>query len=465
MLYNHPMKSIALLLFFYSFSISAGPLQEIKSLEQFDEYLTESHFNGVLLVADKDKILFKKAFGVKDFETNSPLSTEDKFLIGSVSKQFTAAALLKLQQEAKLSLDDDVVKHLPQLTQLNGITIRDVLNHTSGIADYTYQPPFWKMVDFNKILTFDEILDFTSQLPLDFSPKTKWNYSNSGYIVAGKTVEVVSGLSWDKYIKANFLEPLQMNKTGYAPYFKEVSDVKGHISSTGKLFLYEFNMSWILSAGALYSTLDDLLKWIAIYDTSELLSENSKTQMQTPFLNKYALGIGVEPFNNEIKISHNGRIPGFTTTLTYLKTSKLKLIKFDNTDGSNVDADEVALNFFAKGSASALKVKPYLMNKNILTEYVGVFVGEKKNLSVFIKDETLFLQPNDGQPAYPLVANDRDSFRLLSISGEEFIRNPAGQVIELKHYQGGGISVFRKGTGLDFKPVQNVKKENFLKIL
>ena len=447
------MKLLTIFFIVISATAFAGPLQEIKTQAQFESYLIESQFNGVLLVAQKDKILFKRAFGVKDFITNTPINTDDKFQIGSVSKQFIAVAILKLQEEKKLSIDDEIVKFLPDLISLKGIRIKDVLNHTSGVANYTDQKKFWELVDFNRTFKFEDILNFVVKLPLDFSPTTKWNYSNSGYIIAGKIVEVVSGQSWDQYIKINFLDPLQMNNTGYSEYFSKVSDIIGYSELNGKLVpVPEFNMSWALSAGALYSTLDDLLKWTDIYEASTLLSEDSKLQMQTPFLKNYALGLSILKFNNEIKISHGGRTPGFTTNLAYLKTSKLKVVKFDNTDGGIADAAEIALNFYAKGSTTALKVKPYEINKNVFAEYVGNYVGSRLNFNVFIKDEVLFLQPNDGQPAYPLVANDQDSFRLMGIAGEEFIRDSSGLVVGLKHYQSGEISEFTKDKGASTVP-------------
>ena len=460
------MKSLLFLICFVSFSVWAGPLQEINSREQFDSYINESQFNGVLVVKKNDTMLFAKAFGVKDFETNTSLSLNDKFQIGSVSKQFTAAALLKLQQENKLSLDDDVVKYLPQYEAFRGIKIRDILNHSSGIANYTDQQSFWQMVDFDKTLSLEEILNFTATLAPDFSPRSKWKYSNSGYILAGRIVEVVSGQNCDQYIKANFLEPLAMNNTGYSPVFHTVSDVVGHSSSAGVLApVPEFNLSWALSAGALYSTAEDLLKWTDIYDRSKLLSEASKTEMQTPFLNNYALGVEVQKFNDDVKIAHGGRTPGFTTNLIYLKTSQLKIVKFDNTDTAVFDPSVVALNFFTKGNATALKLKPFTINKALLNDYTGFFGSGKMIFQLFIKNENLYLQPNDGQPPYLLIANDTDSFRLMAIAGEEFVRDQAGQITELKHYQNGNIGVYKKQTGLELRPVGVVTEKTLSPLL
>ena len=439
------MKLIYTILFFFSITSFAGPMKELKDQEQLDSYFRESGFNGVLLVAKKNKILYKKAFGVKDFITNHPLSTEDIFQIGSVSKQFVAASLLKLQEEKKISIDDEIIKYLPELINFKGITIRDLLNHTSGVASYTDESDFFKKIDYNKILSLNDLINLIYKLPTEFEPKTNWNYSNSGYIIAGKIIEIASGLSWDQYIKINFFDPMGMKNSGYIHYFNQISDVIGHVKSEGNYIpVTDFNMSWALSAGGLYSTLDDLLKWVDIYDSSSLLSDNSKIEMQTPFKNNYALGVEVEKFNDEIKITHGGRTPGFVTNLTYLKSSGYKTVKFDNTDGGVVDTAALALDFYAKGSVSVVKLNSYPIEEAVLNDYVGHYQGDGMNLNLFVKDGNLFLQPDDGQKPYRLIANDKDSFRLFGIAGEEFIRDSNGKVNEIKHYQNGKVSIFKK---------------------
>ncbi len=438
------MKLSFAILFFLSSLSFAGPMQTIGTVAEFESYLNEAHFNGVLLVTKNNEVLFKKAFGVKDFVSNTPLSTNDKFQIGSVTKQFVAASILKLQEENKLSLEDDVTKYLPESPIFKGIKIRDVLNHTSGIANYTDQDGFWQHLPQDRSPSLTDLINAIALYPFDFAPTTKWNYSNSGYIVAGRIVEVVSGESWDSFIRSHFLVPLQMTDTGYVESFKDVSDVVGHVDRGQGPVPFELNLSWAAAAGGLYSTLDDLAKWVTIYDTSALLSENSKTQMQTPFLNNYALGINVVNSNGETKITHGGRTPGFTTKLTYLKKSKMKVVKFDNTDGGIIEPEAIALNYFNKGTAEVPKLKPYPVDKATFSEYTGFFKAETLGFNVFIKDNELYLQPDDGQPPYKLVANDKDSFRLLSIAGEEFVRDEAGQVIAIRHYQGGGSSEFKK---------------------
>lgn len=433
--------SLALVLFFSSLCL-AGPIQTISSAPELETYLNEANFNGVLFVSKENEVLFKKAFGVKDFVGNIPLTTEDKFQIGSVTKQFVAASILKLQEENKLSLDDDVTKFLPEYQVYNGIKIRDILNHTAGIANYTEKPDFWQSLDPNRSPTLTDLINAFTVYPSDFAPRSQYRYSNSGYIVAGRIVEVVSGETWDNFIKTRFLAPLQMTQTGYVENFREVSDVVGHRAPG--FTPVNLNLAWAAAAGGIYSTVDDLAKWTSIYDTSNLLSEDSKTQMQTPFLENYGLGIVVSTSNGETKITHGGRTPGFTTKLTYLKNAKLKVVKFDNTDGGILEPESLAVRLFTIGKADAVKLKPYAVDGIDLSQYTGFFKGDDLSVNVFLKEGELYLQPDDGQPAYKLVPNDKDSFRLMAFAGEEFLRNENGQVVAIRHYQGGRTSEFKK---------------------
>lgn len=369
---------------------------------------------------------------------------------------------MKLQEEGKLKLDDEISSYIPSLKNLGSIKIRDILNHTSGITNYTDHEEFWQNVEFNKTLTLDDLIEFTLKYPLDFSPKSRWNYSNTGYIIAGKIVEALTGQTWDQYIKDNFLIPLQMDNTGYGEYFDQVTDVSGHINQKGELTPFnEFNLSWALSAGALYSTVDDLSKWMDIYESSPVLTKESIQQMKTPFLANYGLGLWIKPFGTDTEIGHNGRTVGFVSQLSYLKNSKLKVITLDNTDGAFSQVGQLLLTFYSKGKAMALKLTLFNVDAKTLNDYVGKYTSPSMQVDVFLENGNLFLKPNDGQPAYLLKANDKDSFNLEGFAGEEFIRNEKNIVVGIKHYQGGGITLFDK---INSDPTQGLKniKLNFI---
>lgn len=431
-------------------------MTEIKSTDSLSAYIQKSGFNGVVLVGlqkgREKEVLFKKAYGYKNLESREPLSTSDRFQIGSNTKQFVAAAILKLQEEGKLSLNDSVIHHLPQYkNQIQpNITIRDILNHTSGITNYTDKKEFWENPEAEKILTLDDLIEFTLKYPLDFEPRSKWNYSNSGYILAGKIIEELTGESWDQFIKNTFLTPMKMTDTGYVDHFEKVSAVVPHIKNkNGEIVPYEgFNLSWALSAGALYSTVDDLFKWTSIYSDSPLLSEESKADMQTPFKEFYGLGILNQPFQQgkqqDQHINHGGRTVGFVSKLSYLKKAGLSVIKLDNIDGSVGGIPELLMNYFTSGKALVVKLEKIQVPVEKLQDYSGRYKAGNFELNVFVKNDKLFLQPNDGQPAYELTANDTDSFNLGGFAGEEFIRDSSGKITKLLHYQNGHTSQFER---------------------
>ena len=442
---------LKLFIFLSSLAISAlsfaGPMQDIKTREELDQYLTESEFSGVIGVSQNSKLLYKKSFGLRNLNSTSAILTSDKFQIGSVTKQFVAVALLKLQQEKKLSLTDKLSKYFPNYPRAEQTQLIDILQHVAGVNNYTDQTTFWDLVANGQTLTLDEIINFSTKFPYDFDPKTKWKYSNTGYILAGRIVELVSGQSWDEYITEHLLKPLQLNNTGYVADFNRVSEVTGYLDKNGSLVpAPDFNLSWALSAGALYSDIDDLLAWTKIYSDSDILTATSKSQLLATNMQNYALGLTVGGYSGDTKISHGGRTPGFSTTLSYLKNSKLAVAKLDNNDGSRVNAEPIVLKFFSSGKAQALKLKLFPISSTQLNQYVGVYKGATMSFNVFTKNNGLYLQPDDGQPAYQLYANDTDSFRIMTLAGQEFLRNSEGKVVSLRHYQGGGVSEFTKLT-------------------
>jgi D-alanyl-D-alanine carboxypeptidase len=324
---------------------------EITTQEQLEQYILKSKFNGVVFVSKDDEVLMKKAYGYKNLKTKVPLSVNDRFEIGSNTKQIVAASLLKLQEEGKLSLNDKVTRYLPALTLFKNITIRNLLNHTSGISDYVndHKTEFMKMFSRRQIFTLDSLIVFIKKFPLEFSVGTKWDYSNSGYILAGKILELVSGQKWHQYIKENFLTPLNMTNTGYELYLDQASDVSAHLLSNGVLVPFKnYNLSWALTAGALYSTVDDMAKWMDILDDSTLINEDSRKEMQTTFLKDYALGIYVLPYEGDVKIAHSGNTFGFASKTRFLKNSKLKVIVWDNIDGKAGNISDVIVDYFAR---------------------------------------------------------------------------------------------------------------------
>lgn len=439
------MKIGVLLWFLFIVQAWATPLVEINSIADFDKFLVDSEYSGVGIVVKDNQVLWRNAFGKKDQEKESLLSVSDKFQIGSNTKQFVSAAILKLEQEKKLSLNNDLSFYFPQFEKLRGIKILDILNHTSGIMNYTDEKLFWDFASSKESLSLDDIINFSMDFPLDFTSKSNWNYSNTGYILAGKIIELVSGKSWDKYIVENFLVPLNMLNTGYVEHFNQVSDVVGHLEINDQVEAYrDYNLSWALSAGAFYSTIDDMVKWADIHLDSNLLNEESRSKMQSAFLNNYALGIRVSNYGSDILIGHGGRTPGFVSSTLLLKNQKLKIVTLDNEDGKIKGIDLALLRYFTEGKTTVIKNKLFPISFDKLNDYVGVYDYQGFQFTISVLNKKLILKTNDGQPAYTLKSIDLDTFNLMDFSAEEFVRNEDGLVVGLLHYQNGGKSYFNK---------------------
>jgi CubicO group peptidase (beta-lactamase class C family) len=337
---------LGILLLLSSFRVTFATPQ-LKTIEDLRSHIEKKGFNGVVLVMKNNKVLFKEAFGHKNLIKKNPLTVNDRFQIGSITKQFVAAAILKLQEDDRLSINDSITKYLPQYPKWRNIKIKDVLNHTSGIVNYTAHSEFMSARRPYDVLTLDRILDYSYRFKVDFVPRSKFKYSNAGYIVAGKIIEATSGMKWDEYIRKNFLLPLGLYDTGHNNFFEEVSNVIGHEFKNGNFSLVQnLNLSWALSAGSFYSTVDDLAKWSQIFENSSLLSNKSLKAMLKPGLGNYGMGVFITSYGSDTLINHTGVTKGFHSKMYYLKKSKINVITLDNTDGKASDVSDNILSFF-----------------------------------------------------------------------------------------------------------------------
>jgi CubicO group peptidase (beta-lactamase class C family) len=344
MSFNRIFKGLTALLFLTtSLILSASP--EINSISELENYISKSGFNGVILVKKEDKILFKRAYGYRDSESKKPLGTGDRFQIGSNTKQFTAAALLMLQEEGKIDLEDHVTKFLPQYPIWANVQIKDLLNHTAGIKNHSDDKDFMTRRRYSRVFSLDYITNYLSRFPLEFSPKTKHKYSNGGYIIAGKIIEVASGETWDQYIHRKFLVPMELNNTGHNVFFEKVSPVRGHLGNT---IVRNLNLSWALSAGSLYSTVDDLANWLDIHSEKSLLNKRSRKLMHTSYLNNYGLGVYTQNFGSDFIVYHSGQTRGFYSRTYFLKKSKIKIISIENKNGAAKEIPEILLRYFTE---------------------------------------------------------------------------------------------------------------------
>jgi CubicO group peptidase (beta-lactamase class C family) len=270
-------------------------------------------------VVKNGKIVYVHAYGKAHLNPDEKADTTMRYAIGSISKQFTAASVLLLEQKGKISLDDPVSKWMPKLTKAHDITIREILSHTSGYRDFwpqDYVPPAMR-----KHRDADKVIHKWAEKPLDFAPGTKWQYSNTNYLIAGKIVEKISGEPIYQFVQQHILKPLHMTSVvNYDAGDMTDQDAKGYMRyGIGPLrpAIHE-GSGWMKGAAELAMTPRDLAEWdISIIDQS-LLQPKSYKQFEKEVLLKngvgsgYALGLFVRMMSGHRMLAHSGEVSGFT---------------------------------------------------------------------------------------------------------------------------------------------------------
>jgi D-alanyl-D-alanine carboxypeptidase len=295
---------------------------------------------SVAIVQD-GKIVYTKAYGEAHLDPNEAAEPQMRYSIGSISKQFTAAAILMLQQEGKLSVDDPVGKYLPELTRANEVTIREVLSHTSGYEDYW--PEDYLMPPMGKPTTAQHILDVWGTKPLDFAPGSKWQYSNTGYVIAGQIVEKVSGEPLMQFLEEHIFHPLEMKEVWNSDVTKlGETDAEGYIRyALGPLRpAPKEGRGWTFAMGELAMPAYDLAQWdISVMDRS-LLQAKSYDEMETPVILKdgssshYGLGMFVRDLNGHEELEHSGEVSGFVAENMVFPKDKVAIAVLTNQDAS-----------------------------------------------------------------------------------------------------------------------------------
>jgi len=296
---------------------------------------------GAILVHQKGKTLLKKSYGQASLELEVPMPENAHFEIGSVTKQFTAAAILKLMEAEKLSLEDDFTKHLEFDTKGRKVTIDQLLNHTSGIASYTEIEEFGSLVP--QELPRDSLVRILETKDFLFEPGEALIYNNSAYFFLGLIIEKVSGKTYEDYLKETFFEPLGMENTYYCSTSKVVKNkAYGYDYSPEGLRQKQYlSHNWPYAAGSLCSTTEDLLIWMTALHGGKILSEAQYQQLITPkTLNdgtplRYAMGLTNLSNYGHQEISHGGGIPGFLSETKYFPAEDLYIIGLTNTTGPN----------------------------------------------------------------------------------------------------------------------------------
>ncbi|MBU2047436.1 MULTISPECIES: serine hydrolase domain-containing protein [Stenotrophomonas] len=298
------------------------------------------------------KPLYSRAYGLRDRERALPVRTDTPFEIGSITKQFTAAAIVQLQEAGKVQLDDPLARYLPHAPHASEVTLRHLLTHTSGLHEY-FDGPEAEVDDLvTRPIDFDDLIARIAGQPLDFPPGTRWSYSNTGYALLGKVIETVSGEHYRDYLQQHMLAPLGMTHTfTLADSDRLAGMAVGYRHEQGALQRSPyFHPDWSGAAGFLVSTLDDLARWDAALSGGKVVSAAGYAQMKTSFATAdgkpvgYGLGLFVDAVYGQARVGHTGGAQGFTTADEYYPDHGLRILAFTNLGDKKPEAGVTMTN-------------------------------------------------------------------------------------------------------------------------
>ncbi|MDR7336097.1 serine hydrolase domain-containing protein [Roseateles asaccharophilus] len=399
-----------------------------------------------VLVARGDQLLYKGARGAASIELGVPMQPDQIMRIGSVTKQFAAAALLKQIDDGKAKLDDPLSKYLPDYPNGAKITLLQLLNHTSGVKSYTGIPGYMANPIRRDLSTAELVKEFKDQ-PVDFQPGEKWAYNNSGYVLLGAVVETISGKSWHQSIDELLLRPAQITSVQFEAADKIFKGMARGYSVNGQREVTPaglLSMTQPHAAGALIANTEGLWRWNQALHGGKLISKASYERMIAPEgpakANHYGFGIATGKVRDHAMLSHGGGIHGFVSTLNYLPASQTTVVILRNSTGPGLAMDTVArkLAAFAIGEPFA-EHKAVAVPADQLKAAEGLYArdGEKQTRTLRLKDGQLQSQRSGGGIA-KLVPLGQDRFAFPdSLNELQLERGTDGKVVALKVFNNG----------------------------
>jgi CubicO group peptidase (beta-lactamase class C family) len=401
-----------------------------------------------LLVAKEGKIIYQKGFGYADIKHKQMVTPETKFRIGSVTKQFTAAAILKLQEQGLLSVTDKLSKYIPDFPQGEEVTIHQLLNHTSGIHSYTNKPGFAGQVA--KPINEDSLIASIKKDPYDFTPGESFMYNNSGYFILGYIIRKVTGKPYGDFFRQTFFEPLGMKNTGvHVAGASLPNEALGYDNQNGKYVeALNWNMSWAGAAGSLYSTVGDLLKWNEALHGGKVVNEKSLQMATTvtPLKNgqkssmNYGYGLAMNSYRGKKYIGHSGGLNGFISQLVYFPEEKLSIVMFSNSMNPEVafDPNKIAEAFLWQEMEKQPSFKQVAIDPSRLKSFAGryEFMGNGVML-ITSEAERLYAQLS-GQPRLEIFPfSDSEFFWKAVDANIRFVKGDGKEVTHALFTQNG----------------------------
>lgn len=389
-----------------------------------DDFVTAKqkyhNFNGNILVAEKGRIIYKKSVGYSDLKTRQHLNDRSVFNIASISKQFTATAVMLCVERGLLSLDDGLSKYFPEIPY-EGVTIRQMLTHTSGLPEQNEL--MYKYWNSEAPITNQDMVEYLIKYKpeIAFKPGEDFKYCNTNYSLLAMIVEKVSGQRFQDFVAKNIFEPLEMKQTRFLnrtvgnyktiPYQTEnyIFDVEKNQFLTPQEIPQQKKavpITGLVGAGNIHSTTSDLLKWQESLKTAKILKRESITQMESPQIkanvdgsDAYGYGLAIKSIYDDTKIFHNGGTLGYWNSLQHFKTSDRTIIVLTNNESEKGLTNAIAAILFDQPVALPSAHKEIKMSPSQLNQFVGTYeVNGNFAFSIENRNGKLYRVTKSGEP-------------------------------------------------------------------
>jgi len=429
--------------------IGLNPPQAIAKSATTDDYeqvlasFIEKDGPGVaVIVSQHGKVLYKGARGMANIENQVPLKTDSIFRLGSITKQFTAAAIMLLAEQGKLSISDDIHKYVPNFpTEGQTVTIENLLTHTSGIANYTEDENIW-----NNLLptptTLDDMLTVFAKHPMPLKTGEAMRYSNTGYVLLGKIITVASKETYADFIEQHIFKKLGMKNSQYGGRQLIINRVTGYSrTENGYENSGPVDMMWPHAAGSLLSTVDDLNIWFAAIRNGTLISKASYQKMISPFMlndktnSDYGYGLGLFKINKYDAIGHSGGIHGFATNAFYIPEEDLYVAVLNNDDSGN--PHDISMLLAAKAlNIDIPEFKEVKIDIKKVEQIMGTYwIDDESKRVLTIENGNVYSQRDDGRKWTIKPMSDNSFFYEGSLSYFTIDKNKKGEQI-MNFYSG-----------------------------
>jgi CubicO group peptidase (beta-lactamase class C family) len=424
---------------------------------QVDEYMRArvelEHFSGAICIARDGEMLVSQGYGLANREHGVPNSPLTKFRLASITKQFTATAIMLLQQQGKLRVHDPVRAHLADCPATwDEVTIHHLLSHTSGVPNHTDFPETWATIGLPKAVP--ELIATFKDRPLDFAPGQRWNYSNSGYILLGAIIEQIGGQSYEQFMHEHVFEPLGMFDSGHDRHTPILPHrAAGYVKQDGAIVNAPYiDMSIPYAAGALYSTVGDLCLWDQALYAERLIPQNMLDAMfapapiaEPPGRAGYGYGWAIYNMFERRCVGHGGGIFGFSTDLMRFLDERVLVVVLSNLESPYIAAISRDLGAIVFGEPYSLpqERKAITLDPQLYESYAGEysFVDDGRTISMAVRREgDRLIAQISGDPAFELLPLSELEFFVEAFDDRfTFGVDPRGQAAYVVMDMGGRV--------------------------